>query len=78
MLDNEKSKAGTILASNAVKWHNRVEFCERHFPHFDHYQSLNDNHPGMRVCMFTVLTQHIYARSVTEAIDIGIQIEREQ
>ena len=76
MVDNTPSKSGTILASNALAWQDRVEFCERHFPSFRHYRSLNDNHPGMRVEMFTVLTQHIYGRSISEVLDIGIQIER--
>lgn len=53
-----------------------MEFIERHFPSFEKVSDYDDNHPGERVKMFTILTQHIYARCATEAIDMGIEMEK--
>jgi hypothetical protein len=61
---------------NLTIWRNRIEFCEKHLPSFRKMDNTDDNHPGYRIEMFTILTQHIYGRSVTELIDMGIKIEQ--
>ena len=66
-----------ILNSDINVWRQRIEFCERHLPSFEELnQYSDDNNPGMRVEMFTVLTQHIYGRSVSEVLDLGLEIEK--
>ena len=67
----------TTLNSDINVWRQRIEFCERHLPSFEELNEYSDdNHPGMRIEMFTVLTQHIYGRSVSELLDLGLEIER--
>jgi hypothetical protein len=68
--------AGEILGRVARVWKDRVEFCERHLPSFKEIDARDDNHGEFRYSMFTILTQHIYADSITQLIDIGRVVER--
>jgi len=69
-----------ILDENIGKWRARMEFIERHLPHFRSLPMRCDNGPKdmCRLEMFTCLTQHIYANSCTELVDMGIKIEMER
>ena len=58
-------------------WRRRVEFCERHLPTFREIGYRADNYGNFRLQMFTVLTQHIHANSVTDLIDMGLAKEKE-
>lgn len=70
---------GTTLNSDKAIWRKRIEFLEKYMASFRELSEHDDdNHPGMRIEMFTVLTQHIYGRSVTECIDKGIGIENKE
>ena len=67
-----------VQNANICKWRERIEFIEKHLPHFRQLTMGSDNGPkdSCRVEMFTCLTQHIYANSCTELIDMGIEREK--
>ena len=65
---------------NIGRWRARMEFIEKHLPHFRILPMQSDNGPKdkCRVEMFTCLTQHIHANSCTELVDMGIEIEQSE
>ena len=69
-----------IKDENIGLWRRRMEFIERYLPHFRKLPFQCDNGPAdkCRLEMFTCLTQHIYANSVAELVDMGIVIAKEK
>lgn len=67
--------AGEIMGRVERIWKSRVEFCERHLPSFERIDARDANYGEFRYSMFTVLTQHIYADSITQLIEMGRTIE---
>ena len=63
---------------NVRVWRNRIEFLERHLPTFGRVSNTDDNYGEYRLMMFTILTQHVHANSVTELIDKGLAIEEKE
>ncbi len=65
-----------IQNENIGLWRRRMEFIEQNLPRFRQLPFENDNGPDdqCRLEMFTCLTQHIYANSVVELVDMGIKI----
>jgi len=59
-------------------WRERIEFCEKHLPHFEsnHFTTDNGDSGKTRLSMFTILTQRIYGNSVCELIDKGRTYEK--
>jgi len=57
-------------------WKERVIFCQKYLPSFRELDASDDNRGEFSYEMFTVLTQHIYANSITELIDMGLAIEK--